>query len=276
MSDFSIEDDRLHDAPDASGSAFARIGQYIQALRRIKGKILAGADVDAVLQAVCTEVAAVVPDGDLVGITMLDDTGRPRTVASTDPAVHDIESDQYRAGQGPCLHAIRSGRMVRAQAHEAVARWPRFAAAVADLGVHSYLSAPLTPDEHRHGSLNIYGTSADGFDRLDEVSVALLATSIETVIAITERARSAEREITGLRTAMKTRADIDQAKGIIMAMRGISADDAFALLSEQSQNRNIKVSEIASAMIESVVEHTDSRTGLHEETNTGYDSDSVV
>ncbi|MBY3985739.1 ANTAR domain-containing protein [Rhodococcus fascians] len=260
MSEFPREDEILRPVPDASDSSFARIGRYTQALRRIKSKILTGVEVDVVLQAVCSEIAAVVPDADLVGITMLDDSGRPRTVASTDSVVHDIDSDQYRTDQGPCLEAMRSGHMVRAQAREAGIRWPRFAAAVADLGVHSYLAAPLTPDEHRHGSLNIYGRSNDGFDRFDEISVALFATSIETAVAISERTRSAEQELTGLRTAMRTRADIDQAKGIVMAMRGISADEAFALLSEQSQNRNIKVSDIAAAMIDSVAEQTASHT----------------
>ncbi|MBY4206946.1 ANTAR domain-containing protein [Rhodococcus fascians] len=256
MSEFPVEDKPLRPTSEVPDSAFDRIGHYTQALRRIKSKILTGVDIDVVLQAVCSEVAAVVPDADLVGITMLDESGRPRTVASTDSVVHDIDSDQYRTGQGPCLEAMRSGHMVRAQAREAATRWPLFAAAVADLGVHSYLAAPLTPDEHRHGSLNIYSSSTDGFDHLDEVSVALFATSIETAVAISERTRSAEEELTGLRTAMRTRADIDQAKGIIMAMRGISADEAFALLSEQSQNRNIKVSDIAAAMIDSVAEQT--------------------
>ncbi|MBY4251593.1 GAF and ANTAR domain-containing protein [Rhodococcus fascians] len=197
MSEFPREDEILRPVPDASDSAFARIGRYTQALRRIKSKILTGVEVDVVLQAVCSEIAAVVPDADLVGITMLDDSGRPRTVASTDSVVHDIDSDQYRTDQGPCLEAMRSGHMVRARAREAGIRWPRFAAAVADLGVHSYLAAPLTPDEHRHGSLNIYGRSNDGFDRFDEISVALFATSIETAVAISERTRSAEQELSG-------------------------------------------------------------------------------
>ncbi|MBY4127614.1 ANTAR domain-containing protein [Rhodococcus fascians] len=246
----------MEPTPDSPHPPSARLEFYTEALRRIKSKILTGAHIDVVLQAVCSEVTAMVPGADLVGITVLDESGRPSTIASTDPAVHDIDSDQYRTGEGPCLEAVVSGRMVRAQAAEARARWPRFAAAAADLGVDSYLAAPLTLDERRSGSLNIYGAGVAGFDHVDEVSVALFATSIETAVAIAERTRAAEQEIAGLRTAMRTRSDIDQAKGIIMAMRGISADDAFALLSEQSQNRNIKVSDIAASMIDSIAEQT--------------------
>ncbi|WP_338890211.1 ANTAR domain-containing protein [Rhodococcus sovatensis] len=76
---------------------------------------------------------------------------------------------------------------------------------------------------------------------------------------ISRRAHSAREEVDGLHTAMKNRADIEQAKGIIMALRGMNADDAFAVLSEQSQNRNIKVSEIAAAIVDSVAQpgHSD-------------------
>lgn len=257
MSDLSNRDDiGLHSPPGSAPAPFARLELYTQALRRMKSKILSGADIDVVLQAVCSEVTAVVPGADMVGITVLDESGRPNTVASTDSTVHYIDSDQYRTGEGPSLEAAVSGRMVRAQADEARAQWPRFAAAAADLGVDSYLAAPFALDERRSGSLNIYGAGVTGFDDIDEIWVALFATSIETAVAILERTQSAEQEIAGLRTAMKTRSDIDQAKGIIMAMRGISAEDAFALLSEQSQNRNVKVSEIAASMIDSIAEQT--------------------
>jgi AmiR/NasT family two-component response regulator len=62
----------------------------------------------------------------------------------------------------------------------------------------------------------------------------------------------AQTELDGLQEAMKTRAYIEQAKGILMAARGLSADDAFATLNEQSQNTNVKVVTIAQRLIGSV------------------------
>jgi AmiR/NasT family two-component response regulator len=38
---------------------------------------------------------------------------------------------------------------------------------------------------------------------------------------------------------------IDQAKGILMAVRRISADEAFTLLVEQSQRENVKLRDLA-------------------------------
>ena len=45
--------------------------------------------------------------------------------------------------------------------------------------------------------------------------------------------------------AMKSRATIEQAKGIIMASTGCTADEAFEQLRAQSQHENIKLRDIA-------------------------------
>lgn len=56
---------------------------------------------------------------------------------------------------------------------------------------------------------------------------------------------AAQRELEGLRIAMRTRGDIEQAKGILMATRRIDADAAFAVLTKMSQNSNRKLHEVA-------------------------------
>lgn len=50
------------------------------------------------------------------------------------------------------------------------------------------------------------------------------------------------------------RAIIEQAKGMIMFVYGISADDAFALLRRQSQEHNVKLSLIAEQVAKDLVE----------------------
>ncbi len=58
-------------------------------------------------------------------------------------------------------------------------------------------------------------------------------------------------EFRRLQGAFGRRALIEQAKGILMAQRGISADAAFALLREESQTSGLKLAEIAHALTES-------------------------
>ncbi|MFC9840635.1 ANTAR domain-containing protein [Rhodococcus sp. NPDC127530] len=56
----------------------------------------------------------------------------------------------------------------------------------------------------------------------------------------------------GLTRAMKTRAVIEQAKRIVMALRGVSVDRAFEILVAQSQQEHIRLAEVAHRIAESV------------------------
>ncbi|MFI8567042.1 ANTAR domain-containing protein [Rhodococcus sp. NPDC078407] len=249
MTDTSIPEGAVHVRSDMS----ARIGEYADALDAVKVMLLQGRELSVILQAVCTEVVSAVAGADMAGITVLEECGRhPETTASTDPRVHDVDADQYRADEGPCLEAARTRTMVRVRVSEAADRWPTFASNVADIGIASYLSAPLTVDNKHLGALNIYSYSDHGFSDVDEALVRLFVTAIEAAVWISRRATSAEDEVEGLTTAMKTRAAIEQAKGVIMALRGCTADEAFAIMATQSQQRNIKVADIAASIIESV------------------------
>jgi AmiR/NasT family two-component response regulator len=52
-----------------------------------------------------------------------------------------------------------------------------------------------------------------------------------------------------LRTAMDSRAVIEQAKGIVMAERRCTADEAFDFLTRLSQETNRKVRDVAAALV---------------------------
>ncbi|MBY4213620.1 GAF and ANTAR domain-containing protein [Rhodococcus fascians] len=218
------------------------------------GKLLRSqADVDVVLQRVCEQVTETIADADMAGVTLLrDGLEHPETAALTDVRVFDVDLDQYRANEGPCLEAARTRSIIRVRVREVGERWPVFATKVAGLGVGSYLSAPLSIDDQHLGALNIYSFDDHGFDHVDEVVVRVFVAAVEAAVWNSRRARLAQTEVDGLQEAMKTRSFIDQAKGIIMAARGISAEEAFSVLSEQSQNTNVKVADIARNLIDSV------------------------
>lgn len=74
----------------------------------------------------------------------------------------------------------------------------------------------------------------------------------DRVHALVEELETAVRELDGLRTAMITRATIEQAKGVVMALRGCTADEAFAHLVKLSQKSQRKLHDIASLIVEDV------------------------
>jgi hypothetical protein len=60
-----------------------------------------------------------------------------------------------------------------------------------------------------------------------------------------------ESELNGLRTAMQTRAVIEQAKGMLMAQRGIDAEAAFKVLVNLSQTTHRKLVDVATVLVDS-------------------------
>lgn len=60
---------------------------------------------------------------------------------------------------------------------------------------------------------------------------------------------SLQRETRGLRTALTSRATIDQAKGMIMADRHCDADTAFEVLVQMSRDTNVPLKDVARALV---------------------------
>ena len=65
---------------------------------------------------------------------------------------------------------------------------------------------------------------------------------------------AAQAEIAQLRVALTTRGVIDQAKGILMAQTGCTADAAFEMLRDASMRDNRKLNEVAARIVASVVD----------------------
>jgi GAF domain-containing protein len=186
-----------------------------------------------------------------VGLTLLDDQGRPGTAVFTDDFVPGVDRGQYEEGDGPCLAAFRERRVVRVDDTSAVAdRWPRFAADALDHDVHSTLSLPLEAGGKAFGAMNIYAGKVEAFDEDDENDAALFVTQASAVLANARAYWTTADLASGLQEALRSRAVIEQAKGKIMATNRCDADEAFAILSKASQRENVKLRTIAQRIVE--------------------------
>lgn len=123
------------------------------------------------------------------------------------------------------------------------ARWPRWCAAVADLGVRSSISVSLASGDPRSaGSLFIYADRVNAFDFEDVATVRILASHV--AIAVRHRRRQ-----DNLQRALDTRTVIGQAEGIVMARYDVTADQAFAVVTRCSQLGNVKLREVAAHVV---------------------------
>jgi GAF domain-containing protein len=196
------------------------------------------------------EIAHEAIDGaDSAGVT-IDLAGRTYTAVHTDARTLRVDTEQYDANDGPCLHAARTRAVVLVAADEAMDRWPRFALAARAEGIRSFLAAPLLTGETALGSFNLYGRSPAAFESLDAEVLQLLTTTVARTIGDFARFTSARQVAESIQRALETRAPIEQAKGMLMAIHGIDADQAFDMLRLESQTKNIRLSVVATELVE--------------------------
>jgi transcriptional regulator with GAF, ATPase, and Fis domain len=100
------------------------------------------------------------------------------------------------------------------------------------------LCAPLWVNERTLGTLSLYAAYSGAFGEHDERIIELFATLAALALAEAQRTDH-------LRAALLNRDVIGQAKGIIMERYNINADAAFSTLTRISQDRHIKLYEIA-------------------------------
>ncbi|NIH87465.1 ANTAR domain-containing response regulator [Amycolatopsis granulosa] len=235
----------------------ARLDDVTLALENLRDGIDEEEPLDAVLQRLAETAVNAIADADAVSVTVLDETG-PRTAAITHDQLIGIDLAQYAAGDGPCLRAVRTREPVRAVSKPDDGAWPEFAAAAQDSGVLAFLAVPLllgsgTRDgDELVGSLNLYSRVDGAFDPFDQQLMRLFTGAASAAIRNARRWYHARQQIRHLENALTSRAEIDQAKGVLMAVHGISASEAFDRLVEQSQRQNVKLRQVALGLLASV------------------------
>jgi GAF domain-containing protein len=247
---------REHRTDGDGGGLLRKVDEVTSALEDLADVLSCEEDLPTLLQRVCQQALHAVPEAHMASVSLLRDGG-PETVAATAEHAVEIDRAQYSAGEGPCLEAARTGRIVRVTVRETRDVFPDFVAAAGQAAVASYPSAPLFIDREYQGSLNMYGEEPHGFGELDAALLELYTTAAEAALRTARRYLQAREQAEQLRRALTTRAVIDQAKGVIMAARRVTADEAFTLLVEQSQKQNIKVRDLAQQFIDDILNDAD-------------------
>ncbi|WP_200213762.1 GAF and ANTAR domain-containing protein [Micromonospora coerulea] len=219
-------------------SAFAELG-------RIR---LDEVSLDEMLQRIAELANRAVPGTRDVSVTLVRG-GETRTVVFTSDLARDLDDWQYEQGFGPCLDASPSGDSVSVPDMSAEPRWPQWAEYALNRGVGSSLSIGLPIQEAVVGALNVYGGQAHAFDQ-EAIAVAEQFASYAAVALANAHLYGTTATLAQqMREAMRNRAVIEQAKGIIMGERRCSPEEAFALLSKISQDTNRKVRDVAAALV---------------------------
>jgi GAF domain-containing protein len=202
------------------------------------------------LQRIIDLTAETVPTAKYTGLTMLVDD-KVTTSVFSDPDVPEIDQAQYEANDGPCLDAFRDGEVNEIPSTERDDRWPEFSRAALDYGIRSTLSLPLVAGGNSLGALNLYSDHENGFADGDHRRAAqAMAVQAAVVLANAQAYWDARSLAEHLEEAMKSRATIEQAKGIVIGQSNVDPDTAFEMLRSASQRENRKLRDVAQGLVE--------------------------
>ena len=201
-----------------------------------------GACLDDTLRVITRTAVDLIPGADQAGIALRATGLRFDSRAATGRLPTELDALQQESGEGPCVHAMRDGRIVLVTDMRYESRWPTFASGALSAGAGSLLVLCLYTDEV-HGALHVHSPRIGAFgDRSVDVG-----TSLATHAALALIAASREEQ---LRTALTSRDVIGQAEGMIMERFAVDADEAFVLLRKLSQERNVPLRRIAEHVVE--------------------------
>lgn len=185
------------------------------------------------------------------GVTVLR-RKRPEAVASSDETAQALDEIQNGFGDGPCLTALRSKTTVMVPDLAEEHRWTPYVRAAAEKGVSSILAVPLDLAGEAEAVLNLYSGHSNGFSPEDiamvEAFTGQAASSLRLVLRIAQLSEARN----DLATAMQSRTVIDMAVGAIMAENRCNRETAFKILTKASSTRNVKLREVAAAVIASI------------------------
>jgi ANTAR domain len=176
--------------------------------------------------------------------------GEPVALAATHPSLPELIEEQVRYGRGPNLDALTGDEAVCCLDTLEDRRWPEYASAALRQGVRCSVSLG-----YRSGSaavsLSLFGARPRTLGPDSVAAAGRLIAFAGEAIGIASEYGEARRTAQQLRDAADSRAVVDQAKGILMHALGCSADEALQRMRQVSQAANVKVTDIATRVIES-------------------------
>jgi GAF domain-containing protein len=222
--------------------------------RDLSQVVLVDRSLEDVLGEVTDIAARGIPGAESTSITLVRGD-RAFTAAHTGEMALVADELQYEQGYGPCMDAGRAGVVLRIDDTRTEQRWPDYVPRVLEVGVRSSLSVPLPYQGSTIGALNIYSTRPQAFSSAEseEAATAVAGAVAVAVVNADAHDRLAEHA-RNMRVAMESRAVIEQAKGVLMAQRGVDAEQAFDILRDASQRYNRKLRDIAAGIVATTTE----------------------
>ena len=234
-------------------------GPLTRELVRLAGTPDDSSAVDDRLDAIVRS-AVTLPGVRYASVTAVRD-GADTTVAISDELARAVDDAQYAEQSGPCLESLHTDRPIGVPDIAATTSWPRFREAAFAMGLRASLSIPLFAGSGTAiAVLNLYGHDAEAMTALIAVVRAAYESAPATAGGAAGPTAPGEADLAaGLTGAFAVRACIQQAVGVVMAVRHVAARDAYLHLRTRAAATGEGLPEVAAAILRSATRAADER-----------------
>ena len=200
-------------------------------------------NVFSVLSNQCVELLPV----SAAGILLIDGDNSLHVIGSSSHAVTLLDLFQAQNNVGPCRDCCVNQVMVFSENIAADQRWPNFSKLAVEENFVSVYALPLQAQKMVVGALNLFAQEPLTSEQLatarslaDAATLAFLQADMQQ-----DRLLIARK----LRSALEGRNVIEQAKGVLSERHQISMMEAFWSLRDASNQRDIDIVEMATAVV---------------------------
>ena len=213
-----------------------------------------GTDDRALAQGIC-EACVEGLDVDGAAVSILTMTTARQTLFATDATAMLLEELQFTLNEGVCLQAAHSGFPVLVpdlRETSATARWPAFAAAVAErTSIGALFALPLQWGVINLGVLDLYRLRPGALPAAQwrDVQVAVDTAAAMMLALHTDPDRPADDADESGGAVFVEQAEVHQATGMVLTQMGISARDALARLRAHAYVTGALLSDVAADVV---------------------------
>jgi GAF domain-containing protein len=255
--------------PSLSPAQLAADDVHLQAgLSGVAGMVAGAYTVGDMLCQVAQFAVQSIPGADGAGVTIIHphdvdhdgDDPRIQAWSVTAEFIRDIDVVQYeQLNEGPCITCMQTRRPAISGSLGSDRRWPHFGGRAARTGVHSVLALPLIVGDQVIGAINSYAHDRDAFTEHAVHLGAQFAAPAAVSVYNAQLLANTQQRTTELQKALRSRAVIDQAIGIIRSRSGGTAQEAFERLTRISQSEHVKLAAVAESLVDEAVRRARAR-----------------
>jgi hypothetical protein len=221
---------------------------------RLRSLLSSSGEVEEYLQAAVGSVGELIDlDASYTLSTLVYDD--PFTVATNDRDAWEADQVEFDIADGPCFEVLHKDVRFDGIDLRTERRWPAWAAVADLLGFRSAVAVGAEVAPGQKLVLNGYSVDEALLDHATVERTQQFVDELAFTMPIAVRLAQRSAEVSQLQQALASRSTIDQALGVLMAQNRCTRDEAFGILRRASQNRNVKLRDVAAAVIHRFTGH---------------------